>query len=71
MNKQTGRLDISAMREERLLTMNTGLLQSVVDNYLCEQQFTMMGSANLCTHLIDVQKKDIVVWEEIFHSIKN
>jgi hypothetical protein len=62
---------MTVLREGRLRNMNTSATETLVETYCCEQEYMMMCGANLCTHLIDIQKRDIGVWEEIFHSIKN
>ncbi len=62
---------MTALREGRLRNINASLIETLVDTYSCEQEYMMMCSANFCTHLIEIQKRDIGVWEEIFHSIKN
>lgn len=50
--------------------MNATAIETLVDTYCCEQEFIMMSSANFCTHLINLHKRDIGVWEEILRSIE-
>ena len=66
--QQTAEVDLAAVREGRLKTINSALLESLLHTYNLEQEATLATCVNLSAHLIESQKRSQSFWEDMLRN---
>jgi ABC-type lipoprotein export system ATPase subunit len=66
--QQTAEIDLAAAREGRLKTINSALLESILQTYNLEQEATLATCVNLSAHLMESQKRNRSFWEDMLNN---